>query len=285
MAERFKALDSSGSLTCTWKREDDRCDRYIDHGLQCRLPRPARVSSIEVKGEAESTRASTSETDRHHLLSFSSAIRVAGTIRQKWPEKCERCIEKGFDCTRPRSKKDYEEHDAQQGRAPASRSADTAGNQPQQQQRQASHHHTKGMLMPIDPAEDSDHADNGEEQPDILISGGRPPPPAKRQRTDNGDQGRAGAGAVIAAAMATAAASNATAGGGGGGSAENNLHKTIHTMEEEFQEVLRAEQKRHSAEIRAIKDKYEQELAQQRERYERRIDNLIKIMKSIGRVD
>lgn len=346
---QFSSRDTNPISQCTWKREKDQCDRCIDHGIQCRLPRPATsASSIEVKGE--SARASTSETEptaptafyrnrlncdtcrRHHqTVSFyflPATLFVAShcicgdtvpyvlrlymkcndvvvdlkltgfqcrPVGRKWPQKCERCIEKGFVCGPPQSKQDYERNAAQEDskrRRRARRS--TAGTSSQQQQ--ASQSHTNGMLMLIDP-NGSDYAQDGEERSDLsdheqepsIFVGGRQQSPAKRQRTDNADEGRA-RGAAAVAAMVAAAPNNNNNGAangrrGGGGAGQDDLQTTIHTMEEEFQEVLRTEQERHDAETRTIKAKYEQELAQQRERYEGRIDDLIKIMKSIGRVD
>ncbi|KAK7961110.1 hypothetical protein PG996_011750 [Apiospora saccharicola] len=212
-------------------------------------------------------------------------------MNRKWPQKCERCIEKGFDCGPPRSKQDYERDAAQEGgkrqRRPRRSTAGTSS-----QQQQASQNHTDGMLMlidsdlPQDGDEQSEPSDHGPE-PSILERGGLPS--AKRQRTETtADEGRArGAAAVAALVSATPNNSNGANSRRRSGADHDNLQMqtTIHTMEEEFQEVLRTEQERHDAEIRTMKAKYEQELAQQRERYEGRIDDLIKIMKSIGRVD
>ncbi|KAK8022087.1 ankyrin [Apiospora rasikravindrae] len=296
---------------CTWKREDDQCDRCIDHGIQCRLPRPATsASTIEVKGEGESTRGSTSETEPaapsalfRNRLNCDTCRRHHQTCRplgRKWPQKCERCIEKGFECGPPRSKKDYELDVAQQEGTMRRRRArrSTAGGTASSQQQQTSHNHTNGMLMLVESdvpgyAEDEEQSESSDREPDLnssssILVGGRLPP-AKRQRTDTvggADEGRARGNAAVAAAMATTSRpNNGTDGrGSNSGNVDHDLQKTIHTMEEEFQEVLRTEQERHDAEMRAVKAKYEQELAQQRERYEDRIDDLIKIMKSMGRV-
>ncbi|KAK6851533.1 ankyrin [Apiospora arundinis] len=297
---------------CTWKRQDDQCDRCIDHGLQCRRPRPARASSIEVKGEA--TRASTSETEQaapavfrsKNTLQCNTCRRHHQTCRplgRVWPQKCERCIEKGWDCTPPRTKQEYEQDKGTEGRmrkpyARQGTARKSSAQQQQQQQQTPQDHHTNGMLMLVesdimnDAEEVEDQYESSSErdpESSILVGGGdhHSAPLAKRQRTDShinggGDEGRA-AGARVAASAAAATPSTATA--RGSSSAENDLQKTIHTMEEEFQEVLRMEQERHDAEIRNLKARYEQELVKQRERYEGRIDDLIKIMKSMGRVD
>ncbi|KAK8007784.1 hypothetical protein PG989_001774 [Apiospora arundinis] len=279
---------------CTWKRQDDQCDRCIDHGLQCRRPRPARASSIEVKGEA--TRASTSETEQaapavfrsKNTLQCNTCRRHHQTCRplgRVWPQKCERCIEKGWDCTPPRTKQEYEQDKGAEGRMrkPYARrgTARKSSAQQQQQQQTPQDHHTNGMLMLVesdimnDAEEVEDQYESSSErdpESSILVGGGdhHSAPLAKRQRTDShinggGDEGRA-AGARVAASAAAATPSTATA--RGSSSAENDLQKTIHTMEEEFQEVLRMEQERHDAEIRNLKARYEQELVKQRERYE-----------------
>ncbi|KAK8061096.1 ankyrin [Apiospora hydei] len=284
------------------------CSTCIDHGIQCRLPRPATsASTIEVKGEGASTRGSTSETEPavasalfRNRLNCDTCRRHHQTCRplgRKWPQKCERCIEKGFECGPPRSKKDYEHDVAQQESSKRRRRArrSTAGRNSSSQQQQTSHDHTNGLLMLVESditghAEDEAQSESSDREPDFsssILVGGRPPP-AKRQRTDaagGADEGRTRGNAAVAAAMATARPNNGADGRGGSVGVDHDLQKTIHTMEEEFQEVLRTEQERHDAEIRAVKAKYEQELAQQRERYEGRIDDLIKIMKSIGRVD
>ncbi|CAJ2501167.1 Uu.00g040200.m01.CDS01 [Anthostomella pinea] len=59
--------------------------------------------------------------------------------------------------------------------------------------------------------------------------------------------------------------------------------QTIQAMEAEFRDVLKAEQERHQTQINTLKAEHEQELRVQREKYETRMDDLISIMKSVGR--
>lgn len=59
--------------------------------------------------------------------------------------------------------------------------------------------------------------------------------------------------------------------------------ETIRRMEDEFHDVLRQLEKRHTRELETQRDRYEEELGVQRDRYEQRLDDLIRIMRNVGR--
>ncbi|KAI1446701.1 hypothetical protein F5Y02DRAFT_381116 [Annulohypoxylon stygium] len=59
------------------------------------------------------------------------------------------------------------------------------------------------------------------------------------------------------------------------------LRAIIQHMEEEFEEILKAEKEKFELHIKALKIKHREDLNRQRQRYESRIKDLIKIMKNL----
>lgn len=58
--------------------------------------------------------------------------------------------------------------------------------------------------------------------------------------------------------------------------------ETIRRMEDEFHDLLRQLEKKHVQELKTQKDMYEEEIGIQRDRYEQRLDDLIRIMRTMG---
>ncbi|KAI6085466.1 hypothetical protein F4821DRAFT_279269 [Hypoxylon rubiginosum] len=60
------------------------------------------------------------------------------------------------------------------------------------------------------------------------------------------------------------------------------LKSIMQTMEDEFEEILKAEQRKRQDEITVLETKHQRELNQLRDKYETRVDSLISIIKSLG---
>ncbi|KAI5866825.1 hypothetical protein GGS23DRAFT_291025 [Durotheca rogersii] len=159
-----------------------------------------------------------------------------------WPDKCLRCAAKGLACSPPHTKKEFDE-------SPAGKHRVRRRRHPIQPRTKNQFQHTEGLLMPItSDLQPSDSSSDSDASIPAVI-------PPKREPVD---------------------------GGGPKSSEIERLSHMLQEMDDEFQEVLRAEKEKHRDEVKQLKDKYEEELAQQREKYESRIDDLIKIMKKIG---
>lgn len=225
------------------------------------------------------------DTCRRHHMTCNPTDRV-------WPQKCQRCIYKGYDCGPPRSKK---EHDDAQVLDPNGGLITLASGHPRRRRRKTSEKtkapsHSEGHFQPVvsdvlytASADGDEESSSDGSIPAVLpvkrstSSTAGPPPPPKRQAQGRGPP--AAAAAFISAAVADDEDGDDDA---NADEAANlaQLKGMVRTMEEEFREVLRGEQAKHEQELSALRAKYETEFKEQRDRYEARIDDLIKILGS-----
>ncbi|KAI1209008.1 uncharacterized protein F4807DRAFT_107589 [Annulohypoxylon truncatum] len=169
-------------------------------------------------------------------------------VNRKWPDKCEFCVARNYPCTIPRDKREFEDFRVRQERE-ESISETHVEYEPHPAQNQEVTTFIPSASNIMLEISDSDDTISPISTPDL--------PPLKRMKEGNRD--------IQPAAVEEV----------------ERLKYMIQSMENEFKEVLKAEQERYEMNIKALKVEHREELVQQRQRYESRIDDLIRIMKNL----
>ncbi|XXG94996.1 hypothetical protein Hte_001256 [Hypoxylon texense] len=160
-----------------------------------------------------------------------------------WPSKCEYCEARGLPCTVPRAKRQAEVSTrATDDGAESDKS--NADSEPQQTIHVASDEDTRFLHFQPGPSAEESNLDDSA-------------PVAPTQNEIASDENTEP-------------------------SELEQLKRVVQTMEDEFEEILRAEKQKHQDEIRALESKHWEELNQLRKQYEGRVDNLIGIIKKLG---
>ncbi|KAI1775643.1 hypothetical protein F4818DRAFT_384065 [Hypoxylon cercidicola] len=166
-----------------------------------------------------------------------------------WPDKCEYCEARGLPCSTPRTKMQAEKAHLATDKGVINGKSN-ADDEPQQTIHVAPDHFASALSpvcsQPVSPGPEPDHSDSDTSTPPVPQTTGR--------KASNGDDEP---------------------------DELEQLRNVVHRMEDEFEEVLRAEQLKYEREIRALEYKHREELNQQRERYETRVDILISIIKNL----
>ncbi|KAI1088348.1 hypothetical protein F5B19DRAFT_430049 [Rostrohypoxylon terebratum] len=169
---------------------------------------------------------------------------------RRWPDKCEFCIARNHPCTEPRTKREFDEFIVRQGDEESISETTNVENEPHHARHRAiAAKIVPSIYKPASKISDSNGYVSRFYTPDL--------PPTKRIKENNISSRSAAVEEV------------------------ERLKGIIQHMEEEFQEILKAEKEKYELGIKALKVKHREDVNQQRAKYESRIDDLIKIMKAL----
>ncbi|KAI0173368.1 hypothetical protein GGR52DRAFT_383538 [Hypoxylon sp. FL1284] len=159
-----------------------------------------------------------------------------------WPDRCEYCQTRGLPCTEPKTKRQAE---LAQG---ITLRGGTYTESPLEQTIHVAPVHRASALTPQSVSLGS--------EPEDLRPSSSPPAPLREHKEGSNENTEQ--------------------------SELEQLRTMVQIMEDEFLEVLRAEQQKHQEGIWALKDRHIMELDQLRKKYEIRIDSFIQIIKNLG---
>ncbi|KAK7753265.1 hypothetical protein SLS62_004784 [Diatrype stigma] len=256
---------------CRFTHDREVCDRCLNLGYECRLmTRTERRPTPPVRAPRAKRGSNIFKCDacRQHHQKCEPEDRV-------WPARCTRCIKQKQQCTPPRDALGRNIPYIRGGEGIGGGGCDGGDGGHDVGQGVVRANHNSGSLEPWPgrPVPPADHAP--------------PPPPAAYESEVSGASSEetpaSGFGLLLPAREEGAGGPPPRTRTGTADMGTNDTGETIRRMEDEFHDVLRQLEKRHARELDAQRGRYEEELGVQRDRYEQRLDDLIRIMRNMGR--